>query len=179
MDRQAGDKMKKLPELADVATDQQTGGLAASLAIDRATASRLGIAPDTIDNTLYDAFGQRQISTMYTQLNQYHVILEADPESSRARPGCRICISSRAHRRGDQDRVRRLVCFFRVFVGRVQLDHDGCALYAIFRGADDAGECAHVGGGDDQHFVCFFGEYDGQFNAPSGSVPLSVFTHVE
>jgi multidrug efflux pump len=73
------DSMKKLPELADVATDQQTGGLAVSLAIDRATASRMGIAPDTIDNTLYDAFGQRQISTMYTQLNQYHVILEADP----------------------------------------------------------------------------------------------------
>ena len=81
------DKMKKLPQLADVATDQQTGGLAASLVIDRATASRLGIAPNTIDNTLYDAFGQRQISTMYTQLNQYHVILEADPrmQSSPAR----------------------------------------------------------------------------------------------
>jgi multidrug efflux pump len=73
------DKMKQLPELADVATDQQTGGLAVSLVIDRVTASRLGIAPNTIDNTLYDAFGQRQISTMYTQLNQYHVILEADP----------------------------------------------------------------------------------------------------
>ena len=73
-------KMKTLPELADVATDQQTGGLAVSLVIDRVTASRLGIAPDTIDNTLYDAFGQRQISTMYTQLNQYHVILEADPQ---------------------------------------------------------------------------------------------------
>jgi multidrug efflux pump len=74
------DELKKLPQLADVATDQQTGGLAVSLVIDRVTASRLGIAPDTIDNTLYDAFGQRQISTMYTQLNQYHVILEADPQ---------------------------------------------------------------------------------------------------
>jgi len=74
------DEMKKLPQLADVATDQQTGGLAVSLVVDRVTASRLGIAPDTIDNTLYDAFGQRQISTMYTQLNQYHVILEADPQ---------------------------------------------------------------------------------------------------
>ena len=73
------DKMKQLPQLADVATDQQTGGLAVSLVIDRVTASRLGIAPNTVDNTLYDAFGQRQISTMYTQLNQYHVILEADP----------------------------------------------------------------------------------------------------
>jgi multidrug efflux pump len=73
------DRMKKLPELADVATDQQTGGLAVSLVIDRVTASRLGIAPSTVDNTLYDAYGQRQISTMYTQLNQYHVILETAP----------------------------------------------------------------------------------------------------
>ncbi len=74
------EKLKKLPELEDVATDQQTGGLAVSLVIDRVTASRLGIAPSTIDNTLYDAYGQRQINTMYTQLNQYHVILEAQPQ---------------------------------------------------------------------------------------------------
>jgi multidrug efflux pump len=73
-------KLKALPELEDVATDQQTGGLAVSLVIDRVTASRLGIAPATIDNTLYDALGQRQINTMYTQLNQYHVILEAQPQ---------------------------------------------------------------------------------------------------
>src|ERR1022692_1590080 len=73
-------KLKALPELEDVATDQQTGGLAVSLIIDRATASRLGIAPSTIDNTLYDAFGQRQINTMYTQLNQYHVVLESQPQ---------------------------------------------------------------------------------------------------
>jgi multidrug efflux pump len=73
-------KLKNLPQLEDVATDQQTGGLAVSLVIDRATASRLGIAPSTIDNTLYDAFGQRQINTMYTQLNQYHVILETQPQ---------------------------------------------------------------------------------------------------
>ena len=73
-------KLKGLPELEDVATDQQPGGLAVSLVIDRPTASRLGIAPTTIDNTLYDAFGQRQINTMYTQLNQYHVILESEPQ---------------------------------------------------------------------------------------------------
>ncbi len=74
------EQLKKLPELEDVATDQQPGGLAVSLFIDRPTASRLGIAPTTIDNTLYDAFGQRQINTMYTQLNQYHVILECEPQ---------------------------------------------------------------------------------------------------
>jgi multidrug efflux pump len=73
-------QLKKLPELEDVATDQQTGGRAVSLIIDRATASRLGIAPTTIDNTLYDAFGQRLISTLYTQLNQYHVVLETSPQ---------------------------------------------------------------------------------------------------
>jgi multidrug efflux pump len=80
------DKMKHLPQLADVATDQQTGGLAVSLVIDRITASRLGIAPSTIDSTLYDAYGQRQISTMYTQLNQYHVILETAPSDQQG-PG--------------------------------------------------------------------------------------------
>ena len=74
------DRLKQLPELEDVATDQQPGGLAVSLVIDRVTASRLGIAPTTIDNTLYDAFGQRQISTMYTQVNQYHVVLESQPQ---------------------------------------------------------------------------------------------------
>ena len=73
-------RLQKLPELEDVATDQQMGGLAVSLVIDRVTASRLGIAPSTIDNTLYDAFGQRQINTMYTQTNQYHVVLESQPQ---------------------------------------------------------------------------------------------------
>jgi multidrug efflux pump len=73
-------RLEQLPELEDVATDQHLGGLAVSLVIDRVTASRLGIAPTTIDNTLYDAFGQRQISTMYTQVNQYHVVLESEPQ---------------------------------------------------------------------------------------------------
>ena len=73
-------ELKKLPQLTNVATDQQPGGLAVFLTIDRITASRLGISPSTIDNTLYDAFGQRQISTMYTQVNQYHVILESAPQ---------------------------------------------------------------------------------------------------
>jgi multidrug efflux pump len=72
--------LKQIQGIEDVATDQQNGGLAVQLVIDRVTASRLGIAPTTIDNTLYDAFGQRQINTMYTQLNQYHVILEAQPQ---------------------------------------------------------------------------------------------------
>jgi multidrug efflux pump len=72
-------KLQALPELRDVATDQQTSGLASSLVIDRVTASRMGITPEVIDETLYDAFGQREISTLYTQLNQYHVVLETLP----------------------------------------------------------------------------------------------------
>ena len=76
-------KLQALPELADVVTDQQLDGIATTLTIDRATASRFGITPATIDNTLYDAFGQRQINTLYTQVNQYHVILEADPRFQR------------------------------------------------------------------------------------------------
>jgi len=74
------EKLKALPQLRDVATDQQTSGLAATLVIDRETASRLGISSQMIDETLYDAFGQRQVSTLYTQLNQYHVVLETMPE---------------------------------------------------------------------------------------------------
>ncbi|MBZ5552066.1 MAG: MdtB/MuxB family multidrug efflux RND transporter permease subunit [Acidobacteriia bacterium] len=74
------DKMQKIPELRDVASDQQNLGLLATLEIDRDTASRLGILPQTIDDTLYDAFGQRQVSTIFTQLNQYHVVLEVAPE---------------------------------------------------------------------------------------------------
>jgi multidrug efflux pump len=73
-------KLQEIPELRDVATDQQNDGLAAALVIDRFTASRLGITPTVIDQTLYDGFGQRQVSTLYTQLNQYHLILETMPE---------------------------------------------------------------------------------------------------
>ncbi len=74
------DRLKQLPELSDVTSDQQPGGRTVSIDIDRVAASRYGITPQMIENTLYDAFGQRQINTTYTQLNQYHVILEADPE---------------------------------------------------------------------------------------------------
>ncbi len=73
-------RLKQLPQLADVASDQQTAGRQAALNFDRATAARLGITTQNLDDALYDSFGQRQISTMYTQLNQYHVILELDPD---------------------------------------------------------------------------------------------------
>jgi multidrug efflux pump len=73
------EKLKKLPELRDVASDQEVLGLRAKLVFDRETAYRLGITPSEIDQTLYDAYGQRQVSTMFTQLNQYHVVLELQP----------------------------------------------------------------------------------------------------
>ena len=72
-------RLNQLPEIEDVASDQQTQGRQASLSYDRSTASRLGITPQNIDDSLYDSFGQRQVSTLFTQLNQYHVILEVDP----------------------------------------------------------------------------------------------------
>jgi hydrophobe/amphiphile efflux-1 (HAE1) family protein len=72
-------KLRGLPELRDVSTDQQNRGLEATLVIDRDTASRLGIQARAIDDTLYDAFGQRQVSTIFTHLNQYHVVLEVAP----------------------------------------------------------------------------------------------------
>ncbi len=74
------ERLKALPEIRDVASDQQNLGLLATLVIDRDTASRLGVLPADVDNTLYDAFGQRQVSTIFTQLNQYHVVMEVDPQ---------------------------------------------------------------------------------------------------
>jgi len=71
--------LQQLPELSDAASDQQTQGIQANLTFDRVTASRLGITASAIDETLYDAFGQREVSTMFTQLNQYHVVLEVKP----------------------------------------------------------------------------------------------------
>jgi multidrug efflux pump len=72
-------KLQELPELSDVASDQQVLGLRATLVFDRNTAARFGITAAAIDQTLYDAYGQRQVSTMFTQLNQYHVVLEVQP----------------------------------------------------------------------------------------------------
>ena len=74
------DRFSAIPELRDVASDQQNAGLQVRITLDRTTASRLGITPQMLDDALYDAFGQRQVSTMFTQLNQYRVVLEARPD---------------------------------------------------------------------------------------------------
>jgi multidrug efflux pump len=101
-------RLRALPELSDVASDQQTGGLELALTVDRDTAGRLGVTPQAIDDTLYDAFGQRQISTIFTQLNLYRVILEVRPEDRqspdaldrifvRSRNGDPVPLSALAH----------------------------------------------------------------------------------
>jgi multidrug efflux pump len=77
------DRMKTMPELRDASTDQQENGLEARLVVDRDTASRLGLTMNDVDNVLYDAFGQREVSTMYTGLNQYYVVMEVDPKYQR------------------------------------------------------------------------------------------------
>ena len=74
------DKLRRAPELRDVSSDQQSQGLQTTVVIDRDAASRLGVSPIAIDNTLYDAFGQRQVSILYRQYNQFHVILEVEPQ---------------------------------------------------------------------------------------------------
>jgi multidrug efflux pump len=79
-------KLRSVPELRDLATDQQQDATAIYLVIDRVTAARMGINAQQIDQTLYDAFGQRQVSTLFTQLNQYHLVLEATP-SFQKNPG--------------------------------------------------------------------------------------------
>ncbi|MBO0801309.1 MAG: efflux RND transporter permease subunit, partial [Blastocatellia bacterium] len=74
------ERMRSIPQITDLNTDQQDRGLEAALTVDRDTAARLGLDAQLIDNTLYDAFGQRQVSTMYMQLNQYHVVMEVAPQ---------------------------------------------------------------------------------------------------
>jgi hydrophobe/amphiphile efflux-1 (HAE1) family protein len=102
------DAIDKIPEIGDISSDQQTRGLQATLVVDRDTASRLGISSEAIDNTLYDAFGQRQVSTIYTELNQYHIVMEVDQafrDSTdaiqglyvRARSGTQVPLSAFTH----------------------------------------------------------------------------------
>ena len=102
-------KLRSLPELRDVNTDQQDKGLEASVIIDRDTAARLGVAAADIDNALYDAFGQRQVSIMYKPLNQYHVVMEVAPEFSKeSRRAAEHLRARRQRHRGSAGRVRAL-----------------------------------------------------------------------
>ena len=102
-------KLRTLPEMRDVNSDLQNRGLQAGLVVDRDTASRLGITAPTIDNALYDAFGQRQVSTMYEGINQYHVVMEIDPKFQQSPDALEnIYVKSNTGRVGATERVYAL-----------------------------------------------------------------------
>jgi multidrug efflux pump len=114
--------MREMPELRDISSDQQNRGLEVPVTIDRATAARLGVSTRMIDETLYDAFGQRQVSNIYTALNQYHVVMELDPEYWQ-RPDALNNIYVRS-RTGDQVPLTA-VTQFRTGTGPIQVNHQG------------------------------------------------------
>jgi hydrophobe/amphiphile efflux-1 (HAE1) family protein len=117
-------KLKSLPELRDVATDQQTGGNTLTLTIDRDQASRFGIQPQLIDDTLYDAFGQRQITQYFTQLNSYHVVMEVLPELQTSKNALdRIFIKSPLS--GQQVRISALANWTNVPTTFLSINHQG------------------------------------------------------
>ncbi|MGB7835825.1 MAG: efflux RND transporter permease subunit, partial [Xanthobacteraceae bacterium] len=117
-------KLKTLPELADVATDQQTGGDTLTLTIDRDAAARFGIQPQLIDDTLYDAFGQRQVAQYFTQVNSYHVILEVLPELQNA-PDALDRIFVNAPATGQQVRLSSLARWTTKPTTFLSINHQG------------------------------------------------------
>ncbi len=114
--------MREMPELRDVSSDQQNRGLEVPVVIDRATAARLGVSTRMIDETLYDAFGQRQVSTIYTSLNQYHVVMELEPRYWE-RPDALANIYVRATT--GQTVPLTEVTKFRTGTGPIQVNHQG------------------------------------------------------
>ena len=116
------ERLKSVPELTDLASDQESGGLQMSVTIDRDTASRMGVSPQNIDDTLYDAFGQRQVSTIFTQLNLYRIILEVKPEFQE-NPSALNSLYVRTST-GDQVPLSALVHFSRS-VAPLTVNHQG------------------------------------------------------
>jgi multidrug efflux pump subunit AcrB len=117
-------KLKSLPQLRDVATDQQTGGNTLTLTIDRDQASRFGIQPQLIDDTLYDAFGQRQITQYFTQLNSYHVVMEVLPELQTS-PNALDRIFIKSPLTGQQVRISALAKWTNVPTTFLSINHQG------------------------------------------------------
>jgi len=171
------EKLQAVPELRDVATDQQVGGLRAKLVFDRDTASRLGITPTTIDNTLYDAYGQRQVSTMFTQLNQYHVVLEVKPGFMKDPKDLRdLFIRSSAGSSAGSSGV--------VSGGSTATAGFGpsSASVAAATAGQTLGVATTAGGGSSSSSTSFSGGAAPSslvFFANGNQVPLSAFTHIE
>jgi multidrug efflux pump len=164
------ESLKNSQELRDVASDQQVGGLRARLLFDRDTASRLGITPSMIDNTLDDAYGQRQVSTIFTQLNQYHVVLEVKPSFQQDPLDLRnIYIRSSGSSTGS--------------AGLVSGGSTATAGFGPSSASVAAGAAANtsVSGGSSSSSP-FSGAKSASslvFTASGGQVPLSAFTHAD
>jgi HAE1 family hydrophobic/amphiphilic exporter-1/multidrug efflux pump len=118
------DKFKSLPELQDVASDQQTSAPSVTMTIDRDTAARFGIEPQVIDDTLYDAFGQRQVAQYFTQLSQYHVVLEVDP-GFQADPASLSAIYVKSPVTGQQVPLSVFVTFDTDKTNSLSISHQG------------------------------------------------------
>jgi multidrug efflux pump len=160
-------KLKELPELTDVATDQQVQGLRATLVFDRDTAARLGITPASIDQTLYDAYGQREVSTIFTQLNQYHVVLEVKP-AFQQKPAD---LSSLYIRTGTASAASGLVAGGSSTGSTSQGPaNTSSAATTAANTATAAQSTSSLGGGTIASSTVF---------PTGGEVPLSAFTHVE
>ncbi|SPF55026.1 multidrug efflux system, subunit B [Candidatus Sulfopaludibacter sp. SbA4] len=162
-------RLKELPKLNDVATDQQVQGLRATLVFDRDTAARLGITPSAIDQTLYDAYGQREVSTIFTQLNQYHVVLEVKPEFRQNPIDLRnLFIRTGA---GSSGSAAGLVAGGSATTGFSQGPANSSSAAATAANTANAALAASaMGGGAIASSTVF---------PTGGQVPLSAFTHVE
>ena len=161
-------KLKELPQLSDVATDQQVQGLRAKLVFDRDTAARLGITPATIDQTLYDAYGQREVSTIFTQLNQYHVVLEVKPEFRQSPIDLRnLFIRTGA---GSSSAAAGLVAGGSATSGVSQGPANSSSAAATAASANASLTSSAMGGGAIASAAVF---------PTGGQIPLSAFTHVE
>jgi multidrug efflux pump len=160
-------RFKELPQLVDVATDQQVQGLRAKLVFDRDTAARFGITPAAIDQTLYDAYGQREVSTIFTQLNQYHVVLEVQPSFQRNPFDLRnLYIRTAA---GGGGGAAGLVAGGSTTLASQSAANPGSAAGAV-NAANAALASGSIGGGTIASAAVF---------PTGGQIPLSAFTHVE
>jgi multidrug efflux pump len=162
-------RLRELPMLNDVATDQQVQGLRARLVFDRDTASRFGITPSSIDQTLYDAYGQREVSTIFTQLNQYHVVLEVNP-SFRQRPSDLRSLFIRTNA-GTSATAAGLVAGGSATTGVSQGPGNTSSAAATAASASNAALTTSAVGGSSIASAAAFPN--------GGQVPLSAFTHVE
>ena len=157
-------RLRELPELSDVATDQQLQGMRATLVFDRDTASRLGITPSTIDQTLYDAYGQREVSTIFTQLNQYHVVLEV-----------------KAPFRQNPIDLRNLFIRTGIAASAAGLVAGGSSTTGMSQGPTNTSAAAATGANSSSGLsTSAMGAIASSTAFPTGGeIPLSAFTHVQ